>query len=85
MAPTPDIRPYVVELDLYVARRRRLHEVRQPNGAAVFHAPHLTQVLNWLIDNGVGSAEFTDDDVTFVVSFSRKTSPPPPDEGNPHG
>lgn len=76
---------YVVSVDLYIARRRRIHEVRDPNGVAVFHAPHIIQVLEWLVDNDIGVAEFTDDDACFVVNFSRQSSPVTPEKGNSNG
>ncbi len=85
MPPANDNHPYVVELDLYIARRRRLHEVRRPDGIAVFHAAHVVQVLDWLVDNDIGSAEFTDDETTFLVTFKRKPSPPPPMKDNHNG
>ena len=69
--------PYKVELDLYIARRRRLHEVRNPAGEAVFHAQHVMNVLEWLADNNIGTALFTDGDTEFTVSFARLISPPP--------
>lgn len=66
---------FVVETDLYIARRKRLHAVTNSDGKSVFHAPHVLQVLDFLTDNDIRQAVFTDDDTRYLVSFERIISP----------
>ena len=60
---------YEVQLDLYVARRKRMHAIFDPAGVPVYHAPLVIQVLDWLADKDVTMARFTDDERTYHVEF----------------
>lgn len=67
-----DIRPtamFEVQLDLYIARRQRMHSVFDPDGNPVFHDKLILNVMEWLADKGVRCARFTDDETTYIVTF----------------
>ena len=72
MPKRPAATVYVVDLDIYVARRKRVHQVRDPSGAPVFHAPLVLDVLNWLAEKGITRARFTDDASSFDVTSRRR-------------
>ncbi len=76
---------YKVELDLYIARRKRMHSVLDPHGIPAFHAPHMIDVLEWLADKGVTSATFTDGETTYAVSFVKRRPNTPPNKEMNHG
>ncbi len=65
-------RSYEVQTDIYIARRKRMHSVFDSAGIPVFHAPHVLQVLEWLADQDIRKATFTDDDATFDITFARR-------------
>lgn len=72
MPPGSQTRLYEVQLDIYIARRKRMHAIYDLSGVPVFHAPHLLQILNWFHEQGVTSATFTDDESAYVVTFERR-------------
>ncbi len=74
-------RPYVVQTDIKFARRKRVHEVIDPSGLPVFHAPLLMDVLDWLTDKNVHAARFTDEESTYDISFANHAPPKPLTEG----
>lgn len=80
----PD-RPYIVQTDIIVARRKRIHAVHDPGGVPVFHARHLIEVMDWLVNNDVHHARFTDDETTYDVSFVACAPGAPFTDGEPHG
>ncbi|HET98796.1 MAG TPA: hypothetical protein ENH89_00180 [Aurantimonas coralicida] len=61
---------YEVQLDINIARRKRMHSVFDPAGIPVFHAPLVLQVLNWLHEQDIHSVRFTDDETTYDVTFN---------------
>lgn len=63
---------YTVQVDIYIARRKRIHEVQDAAGVAVYHDPHLLNVLTWLAEQNIRTARFTDDQDTFLVTFDRE-------------
>lgn len=69
MAPAVDNRPFVVQVDIYIARRKRMHSVLDPSGRPVFHAPLVIDVLDWLREQDIKQALFTDDETTYLVRF----------------
>ncbi len=72
-----DNRPHTVQADIYVARRKRIHQIIDPAGLAVFSAPHILDVLVWLADKDLTTARFTDEETSFTVTFF-PCSPEPP-------
>ncbi len=81
MPPANDNHPYVVQTDIYIARRKRMHAVIDPAGRPVFHAPLLLDVLDWLADKDVHTARFTDEETTYDISFVIHAPPKPPTGG----
>ena len=81
MPPANDNHPYVVQTDIKFARRKRMHEVIDPSGRPVFHAPLLMDVLDWLTDKDVHAARFTDEESTYDISFAIHVPPRPLTEG----
>ena len=76
---------YAVQTDIYIARRKRLHAVHDPSGTPVYHDPHLMNVLEWLTEQGITTARFTDDQVAYLVTFKRVTLEPPSEELSENG
>ncbi len=67
-----DRRPrYTVNLDIYVARRTRIHQVTDLEDNAVFHAALLVDVLNWIAEQGATTIRFTDEETNFDVHILR--------------
>ncbi len=85
MIAANDNRQHVVQVDLYVARRRRVHQVIDPDGDAVFHDPHIIAVFDWLTEQGINRVRLTDDDKAFTVAFDRCPLHDPPTGENRHG
>lgn len=63
-------RPVTVELDIYIARRKRSHSVIDADGETVFHAPNMADILTWLDGQDIRTATFVDGDDRFSVVFS---------------
>ncbi len=78
MPPPTEAAQYEVQLDLYIARRKRMHAIFDPQGVPVYHAPLVIQIFDWLADKDVTSARFTDDEAIYQVAFRRVLS------GNPN-
>lgn len=85
MPPAPPEALYTVETDIYIARRRRVHAVNDARGKPVFHDPHILQVLDWLVEQDVTTARFTDDATAFVITFERVPLEPDPESEPHHG
>ncbi len=82
----PAIRlPVVVEFDIPVTRRTRIHAVLDGQGNQLFHSRSLTQVLEFLIENDVGTFELIDDDHAYVLKLSRPPPRPLTEKGDPNG
>lgn len=62
---------FEVQVDVYIARRKRMHSVYDAEGIPVFHGPHILQVLDWLFEQDIRQALFTDEDTTYLVKFER--------------
>ena len=71
MADATTSQVHTVQVDIYIARRKRMHQVVDPAGVVVWSDPHLMNVLDWLSEQGLTSAIFTDEESTFEVSFSK--------------
>ena len=76
---------HTVQVDIYFARRKRLHTVYDHAGAPVFSDPHLMNVLDWLVEQDVTTARFTDDQVTYLVTFERTELEPLSEELSENG
>lgn len=82
---TVDLHPFTVQVDIYVARRKRMHSVMNDIGEQVFADPHLMNILTWLAEQELSQARFTDEEDTFLVTFTRETTSPPTDGDNDNG
>ncbi len=71
---------YTVDVDVYIARRKRMHVVLGTEGVPLFHAAHLMDVFVWLAEKGTNIARFTDDAESFDVVFTRTTPVSPEKE-----
>jgi len=78
MAPPSPDRLHEVQLDIYIARRKRMHAIFDPNGIPVFHAPLIMQVMEWLADKEITRVRFTDDDTAYEVTFQPCALEQPP-------
>lgn len=65
---------FEVQVDIYIARRKRMHSVFDNKGLPVFHGPHILQVLGWLSEQDIKQALFTDEDTTYLVKFERRST-----------
>lgn len=82
--PTTEVR-HLVQVDLYIARRKRVHSIYNDAGEAVYHSPLMIEVLAWFNANDIHAAYFTDDEDSFLVSFQRAEPETPFLKGTQHG
>ncbi len=72
----PPEAPHTVQVDIYIARRKRVHAVHDQYGVPVFHDPHIMNVFDWLAEQDICTARLTDDSSAFVVTFTRVDAQP---------
>ena len=70
---------YTVQVDIYTARRQRVHQVIDGRGIPVYHDKHILNVLDWLAERDIRDARFTDDATAFLVTFARADLQPTPE------
>lgn len=80
MPEAPPDQLHTVQADIYIARRKRMHQVVSPAGVVVWSDPHLMNVFDWLAEKDINSAVFTDEESTFEVSFKKTGRAHPPEE-----
>ena len=76
---------YTVQTDIYIARRTRLHAVHDQFGTPVYHGPHLMNVFDWLFENDITTARFTDEESAYLVTLERAPLDPPSEETSKNG
>ena len=69
-----------VEVDLYVTRRNRVHQVRNDNMEAIFYAKSVGDLLRWLYENGHHTFMVIDDESRFQIALSIPRALPHPSE-----
>ncbi len=63
--------PVIVQIDIPVTRRTKIHAVTNGKGVQVYHSRSFFDVLDFLIEHDVGTIEILDDARSFVIKLSR--------------
>lgn len=63
--------PLTVQIDLYIARRKRVHAVVNSAAETLFHDPYIIRVMDWLADQDINRVRFADEEHAFIVNFQR--------------
>lgn len=73
--------PIVVEIDVPVTRRIKIHAVVDGDGDQVFHSKRISQVFAYLLDNDVHAFTILDEDDEFSVILARPLPRPQTSKG----
>ena len=69
-----------VEVDLYVTRRRRVHQVRDGAAEAIFYAQGVGDLLRWLHENDHHNFMVIDGTSRFQIALSTPREALTPEE-----
>ena len=60
----------VVEVDIPVTRRRRIHQAGYPREPALYHSQTIGDLLRWLVDNEHHEIVIVDGEHEYLISLS---------------
>jgi len=75
MPSSEGIGPLIVEVDIPITRRMKLHAVVKADGEQIYHSKRLSQVFQWMLDNEHTDFTMIDEDSEFRVSLQPPLPP----------